>query len=100
LRLKQRFFSANDNGGPGSYNSVPLYVKIIIEQRISFKIRYLDEFASFRPGALTISKQPQKERIMGDKGGKKDKEKSQKQSNEKHKQKEKQKVDKQPAKKV
>jgi hypothetical protein len=52
------------------------------------------------PGAFTAGKQPQKERLMGDKGGKKDKEKGQKQSSEKHKQKEKQKADKQPAKKI
>jgi hypothetical protein len=78
---------------------VSRHKNMVTEQRVSSKIRCLDEFAC-RSGALTISKQPLKERIMGDKGGKKDKEKSQKQSSEKHKQKEKQKTDKQPAKKI
>jgi hypothetical protein len=43
--------------------------------------------------------QLKRRKIMGDKGGKKDKEKSQKQTNQKQSQKDKKKVDKQPIKK-
>ena len=51
-------------------------------------------------GAETEKQYSERSTIMGDKGGKKDKEKSQKQSGEKQKHKEKEKLDKQPKKKV
>jgi len=47
-----------------------------------------------------MNKQPKRSILMGDKGGKKDKEKGQKQTTEKQKQKTKKQADKQPAKKA
>lgn len=49
---------------------------------------------------LQMDKQPKRSDLMGDKGGKKDKEKGQKQTAEKQKQKTKKQADKQPAKKA
>ena len=55
----------------------------------------------FRHGSCCVNAWNNRKRrsVMGDKGGKKDKEKSQKQNAEKQKQKEKNKIDKQPQRK-